>query len=87
MFIFIVLMNYGFSGCNTAVAAKVRMEDLWTPRCRVSLLSVAHHSMIASPPPHDLQPRNEEAVISRGSRFKSAVQFRFDQRRVPSQTN
>jgi len=87
MFIFILLMNYGFSGCNTAVAAKVRMEDLWTPRFRVSLLSAAHHSMIASPPPHDLQPRNEEAVISRGSGFKSAVRFRFDQRRVPSQTN
>jgi len=87
MFIFIVLMNYGFSVGNTAVAAKVRMEDLWTPVCRVSLLSVAHHSMIASPPPHDLQPRNEKAVISRGSRFKSAVRFRFDQRRVPSQTN
>jgi len=87
MFIFILLMNYGFSGCNAAVAAKVRMEDLWTPRFRVSLLSVAHHSMIASPPPHDLQPRNEEAVISRGSRFKSAVRFRSDQRRVLLQTN
>jgi hypothetical protein len=88
MFIFVVLLNYGFSGCNTSVVAKVCMEDLWTPRCRVSLLSVAHHSMIASPPPpHDLQPRNEEAVICRGSRNKSAVRFRVDQRRLPSQTN
>jgi hypothetical protein len=78
MFIFMVLMNYGFTGSNTAVAAKVRMEDLWTPRCRVSLLSVAHHSMIASPPPHDLQPRNEEAVISGGQQIQEciAVQIR-----------
>jgi len=88
MFIFILLMNYAFSGYSTAVATKVRTEDLWTPRFRVSLLSVAHHSMIASPtPPHDLQPRNEETVISWGSRFKSAVRSKFDQHRVPSQTN
>jgi hypothetical protein len=70
-----------------AVAEKVRMEDLWTARCRVSLLSVARHSMIASLPPHDLQPRNEKAVISRGNRNKSAVRFRFDQRVGGSFTN
>jgi hypothetical protein len=43
-----ILMNYGFSDCKSPVAAKVPIDDLWTPKWGASLLSVAHQSVISS---------------------------------------
>jgi hypothetical protein len=78
MFLFIV-MNYGFSDCKSPVAAKVSIYDLWTPRCRVSPLSVAHQSVISS----------GFVIYSRGMRILSspgAVELRSSQETDASQS-
>jgi hypothetical protein len=64
-------MNYGFSDCKSPVAAKVPIDDLWTPRWRASQLSVPHQRDRL--PACDLQPRNEVTLTSRGSEISGVL--------------